>query len=106
MTIEDELRALILKRYGSVNKFAQECGVSQSTLFTAFSRGISKANIQTIITVCRKLEISTDELCQGRITPLQYLNPNTEYINLNDLNEENQKRLKDYYELLKRSQNG
>ena len=106
MTIEDELRALILKRYGSVNKFAQEIGVSQSTLFTAFSRGISKANIQTIITICRKLEISTDELCQGRITPLQYLNPNAEYINLNDLNEENQKRLKDYYELLKRSQNG
>ena len=106
MTIEDELRTLINKRYGSVNRFAQVCGISQSTLFTTLSRGITKANVQTIITICRKLQISTDDLCQGRITPLQFLNPNMEYINLNDLNEENQKRLKDYYELLKRSQNG
>lgn len=106
MTIEEELRALIVKRYGSVNKFAQECGVSQSTLFTALSRGITKANIQTIITICRKLNISTDDLCEGRITPLQFLKPNLEYINLSELSEENQKRLKDYYELLKGSQNG
>lgn len=106
MTIEEELRTLINRRYGSVNRFAQECGLSQSTLFTTLSRGITKANVQTIITICRKLQISTDDLCQGRITPLQFLNPNVEYINLNELNEENQKRLKDYYELLKRSQNG
>lgn len=106
MEIEEELRQLIINRFGSVNKFAQDVGISQSTLFSMFNRGIKKANIQTIITICRELNISTDELCQGRITPLQYLNPNVEYINLSDLNEENRKRLIDYYELLKGSQNG
>ena len=106
MTIEEQLRELIVNKYGSINKFAQECGISQSTIFTALGRGITKANIQTIITICRKLNISTDDLCQGQITPLQYLKPNVEYINISELNEENQKRLKDYYELLKGSQNG
>lgn len=34
MTIEDELRELMIKKSGSVNKFSQECGLSQSTIFT------------------------------------------------------------------------
>lgn len=106
MTIEEQLRDLIIKHSGSVNKFAQDSGVSQSTLFTVFKRGINKANIGTIITICRELNISTDDLCQGRITPLQYLNPNVEYINISELTAENQERIRDYYEMLKRLQNG
>ncbi len=106
MEIEEQLRQLIINKYGSVNKFAQECGITQSTIFTLFKRGINRANIETVITICRKLGISTDELCQGRITPLQYLNTNQEYINLSELSEENQARLKDYFEMLKRLQNG
>lgn len=106
MEIEEQLRQYIIKNYGSVNKFAHDCGISQSTIFSMFNRGIAKANIQTLITICRKLGLSTDELCQGRITPLQYLEPNLEYINLSELTEENQKRLRDYYELLRGSQGG
>lgn len=106
MEIEEQLRQLIIKKYGSVNKFAQDCGITQSTIFTLFNRGIQRGNITTVITICRKLGISTDELCQGRITPLQYLNTNQEYINLSELNEDNQARLKDYFEMLKRLQNG
>lgn len=106
MGVEDELKKIIIDRYGSVNKFATVCDVPYSTIATIFVRGINKANISTVIAICKELKISADELANGKITPYQYVEPNMEYINLDDLNEENQKRLKDYYELLKRSQNG
>ena len=106
MGVEDELKKIIIDRYGSVNKFATVCDVPYSTIATIFVRGINKANISTVIAICKELKISADELANGKITPYQYVKPNMEYINLDDLNEENQKRLKDYYELLKRSQNG
>lgn len=106
MGVEDELKKIIIDRYGSVNKFATVCDVPYSTIATIFVRGINKANISTVIAICKELKISADELANGKITPYQYIEPNMEYINLDDLTEENQKRLKDYYELLKRSQNG
>jgi len=106
MGVENELKEIIIDRYGSVNKFATVCDVPYSTIATIFVRGINKANISTVIAICKELKISADELANGKITPYQYVEPNMEYIKLNDLNEENQKRLKDYYELLKRSQNG
>ena len=106
MGVEDELKKIIIDRYGSVNKFATVCDVPYSTIATIFVRGINKANISTVISICKELKISADELANGKITPYQYVKPNMEYIDLADLNEENQKRLKDYYELLKRSQNG
>jgi len=106
MGVEEELKKIIIDRYGSVNKFATVCDVPYSTIATIFVRGINKANISTVIAICKELKISADELANGKITPYQYIEPNMEYINLDDLNEENQKRLKDYYELLKRSQNG
>lgn len=106
MGVEDELKKIIIDRYGSVNKFATVCDVPYSTIATIFVRGINKANISTVIAICKELKISADELANGKITPYQYVKSNMEYINLDDLNEENQKRLKDYFELLKRSQNG
>ena len=106
MGVEDELKKIIIDRYGSVNKFATVCDVPYSTIATIFVRGINKANISTVIAICKELKISADELANGKITPYQYVKSNMEYIDLDVLNEENQKRLKDYYELLKRSQNG
>lgn len=70
MTIEEQLRELMIKKSGSVNKFSQEIGVPQSTIFSIFQRGVGKANINSIIAICKALNISTDELAEGRITPL------------------------------------
>lgn len=75
-TIEEELKELIIAKAGSVNKFAQEIGVAQSTLVSVFSRGINKANINTIIKICKALNISADELVEGRIVnnhPVDYV---------------------------------
>ena len=53
MKIEDELKALIIKHSGSVNRFASEIGVAQSTIASVFSRGVNKANINTINKICK-----------------------------------------------------
>ena len=70
MTVEEQLRDLMIKKSGSVNKFSQEIGVPQSTIFSIFQRGVGKANINSIMAICKALNISTDELAEGRITPL------------------------------------
>ena len=64
MTIEDELRTLINKRYGSVNRFAQECGISQSTLFTTLSRQSKHkhchSNLQRVENIRRRISKRED----------------------------------------------
>ena len=67
MNTEELLKNLIIEKAGSVNRFAQEIGIAQSTLVSVFSRGVNKSNINTIIKICQALEISADALIDGRI---------------------------------------
>ena len=101
MTIEEQLKALMIEKSGSVNKFSHDCGLSTSTVATMFSRGINKTNINTVIKICQALHISTDELMSGRITPIQSDNSP---IDLSRLTEENLTRLLGYYQALLDSQ--
>ena len=102
MSIEEELRSLMAKKSGSVNKFASECGVPYSTIATVFRRGVDKTNINTIIKICKALNISADELSNGRIT---YLSDVTyPLIEFDKLSPDNQTRLLAYYQALIDSQ--
>lgn len=67
MTVEDALKGLILERYGTMAAFAQVVDMSPSTLHTIFLRGLPNANVTNIIKICKTLNISTDELAEGRI---------------------------------------
>jgi len=106
MEIEKQLKDLMIKKSGSVNRFAQECGLATSTVATVFTRGVDKTNINTIIKICRTLNISADELAKGRITPSFFVEASIEHIDMSKLNETNQARLKAYYDALIDSQNG
>lgn len=75
MNTEELLKKLIIEKSGSVNKFAQEIGIAQSTLVSVFSRGVNKSNINTIIKICQALEISTDALIDGRIVSNKDIGP-------------------------------
>ena len=98
MTIEDELRSLMVKKSGSVNKFASECGVPYSTIASIFRRGVINTNINTIIKICQALQISADELSNGRITYLaEVAHPLIEF---EKLSKDNQTRLLAYYQAL------
>ena len=102
MTIEEELKALIIKKSGSVNKFSHDNGLSTSTVATLFTRGVNKTNINTIIKICQALQISADELSNGRITYLsEVAHPLIEF---EKLDPDNQKRLLAYYQALLDSQ--
>ena len=108
MTIEEQLRDLMIKKSGSVNKFAQECGLSQSTIFTIFQRGVAKANVNSIIKICQALKISTDELANGKITPLpENLNVLPDFwINYDKLSDKNKEQANSYIEFLLEMQRG
>lgn len=67
MTIEQELKALIVKRYGSAKNFALEINMPNSTLDNIFRRGILNSSVTNIIKICNALEISADELADGKI---------------------------------------
>lgn len=67
MTIEQELKALIVKRYGSAKNFALEINMPNSTLDNIFRRGVLNSSVANIIKICNALEISADELADGKI---------------------------------------
>lgn len=69
MKTEEKLKDLIKIKYGSLRKFCNETGIPQSTLSTIMVKGINNASIRTIIKICQALDISTDELAEGRVIP-------------------------------------
>lgn len=101
MTIEEQLKKLIIEKSGSVNKFSRECGVSQSTIATIFVRGVNNANAKNINRICSYLGISSDELLNGRIVASQSKQVE---IDTTKLTERNLSILKAYYQALIDSQ--
>ena len=68
MTIEEKLKALILERYKSVREFCQVVDMPNSTVDSIFRRGIANSSVANVIKICKVLNISADELAEGRIT--------------------------------------
>ncbi len=66
--LENELKELIIERYGSLKKFADKVPIPWSTLDSLLKRGISNSNISNVIKICKELDISVDEIAKGRIT--------------------------------------
>ncbi len=69
MTIEEKLKILICEKYESQRNFCRQVGMPPSTLNIILKRGVNNASIQNVIKICQALEISTDELAEGRIIP-------------------------------------
>lgn len=71
MTVEERLKELIIKQYGTMRDFTNHIGIPNSTFANILRRGVQNANVLTIIKICQALEISTDDLAQGRIVSLK-----------------------------------
>lgn len=67
MTVEEELKALIISRYSSVRAFALHINMPYSTIDTIFKRGVINAGIDNIMKICNALAISVDALADGHI---------------------------------------
>ena len=70
MTKEEKLKLYILSKYRSVREFTQKIDMPYSTISTIFRRGIDSSNVLNIIKICQALEISADDLADGKITPI------------------------------------
>ena len=62
MTREQNLRNLILDRCTSLRQFAMEAGIPYSTLMTLLSRGIGGASFDTVVQICRALDIDPRDI--------------------------------------------
>lgn len=71
MNVEERLKDLIIKRYGTMKDFTDHIGIPNSTFANILRRGIQNANVVNIIKICQALDISTDDLAQGKIVPLK-----------------------------------
>lgn len=67
MTIENQLRELILLKYGSLREFTFNISLPYSTLSTILKNGIMTANISNVVKICNALSIKIDELVEGRL---------------------------------------
>lgn len=71
--LEQKLKSLILEQYGSLSKFAEIVDMPWTTLDSVLKRGIKKSNVSNIIKICQELQISADELANGKIVGLSNL---------------------------------
>lgn len=62
MNRELRLRNAILDRYVSLRQFAEAADVPYSTVMTVLSRGIGGASFDTVLKICRTLEIDPREI--------------------------------------------
>ncbi len=109
MKVEEELKALILKRFKSVRAFSAAIGIPYSTINNIFSRGVGGTGISTAIPLCRALDIDVDALADEEIKPKNHLTDSLSpyeqkllraYRNFND---EGKEQLLDYVDTLNRS---
>lgn len=71
MTIEESLKEYILSKYKSIRTFVQEADLPYTTMDGILKRGIHNASINNVLKICKTLNISADELANGRIIPVQ-----------------------------------
>ena len=67
MSIEEQLKNLILKKYKSLRQFAPYTGLPYSTIAAILKRGIMNSNIENVFKICEVLKISVDDLVNGKI---------------------------------------
>ena len=62
MTREQKLRNLILDNYSSLRQFAMEADIPYSSLMTLLSRDIGGASFDTVMIICKKLNIEPTDI--------------------------------------------
>ena len=70
--IEQQIKDLIIERYGSLVAFSEKIGLPNSTIDSILRRGIAKANVENVMTICKELQISIDGLRHNIIRPVAY----------------------------------
>ena len=77
MTIEEQLKGIILSRYKSVRAFTTAIDIPYSTLDSVFKRGLLSAGVGTIIKVFNALDLDVESIGAGELKsrPMGIKNP-------------------------------
>lgn len=67
MTIEKQVKDLIIRKYKTLKNFASLSGMPYGTVDGILRRGFANSNYENVFNLCRTLGISADELSKGRI---------------------------------------
>lgn len=62
MNREQKLRNIILDRYKSLRQFSKEADIPYSSLMTLLSRGIGGSSFDTVIHICKVLNIDPNHI--------------------------------------------
>ena len=95
MTIEDQIKALILERYNSIREFSHRVNMSNSTLDSILRRGVGNSSVTNIIKICKALGISADKLADGEIVYVsdKVIIPRHDLIEVTDILEDTKAQL-------------
>lgn len=67
MSIEDELRELIINKYRSIRQFSLEVDIPATTIQSMLNSGIQNAGVKKVMKICDILGLETDALADGYI---------------------------------------
>lgn len=67
MSIEDELRELIINKYRSIRQFSIEADIPATTIQSMLNSGIENAGVKKVMKICDILGLETDALADGHI---------------------------------------
>lgn len=56
------LERLIKESGYTIRAFAQKCGIPESTIYTILKKGVGRASVNNIITICKNLGITVEDL--------------------------------------------
>ena len=71
MSVEQDLKTLILEHYKSIRAFPLELNIPYSTIDTMLKRGVSGTAVSTVLRICHALQIDADSLLNGKIEEKQ-----------------------------------
>lgn len=70
MTIEEKMKKYILTKHKSIREFVKCADLPYSTVDGILKRGIANSSIGNVLKICKALQISADELANGKIVPV------------------------------------
>lgn len=65
--LEQEIKNIIISRYGSMKKFSETIDMPWTTLDSILKRGIANSNISNVLKITKELNLDAEALVDGSI---------------------------------------
>lgn len=62
---EEQIKELILQRFGSINAFSESINIANSTVVSILERGFLNAKLKNVFAICKGLNINPEDLESG-----------------------------------------